>query len=100
MPYKLIPGHRALSILLVAIFLIPATVSAQTGYGGGGGGGGGGFITQLAGDANGDRRVNILDFNALLAAWGRTGGGLASDMNRDGVIDIFDFNILLANWDR
>lgn len=97
MQYKLIPAHRAISILLVAVFLIPAAVLAQTGYGGGGGGG---FITPLAGDSNGDRRVNILDFNALLALWGRTGGGLAPDMNRDGVIDIFDFNILIANWDR
>lgn len=99
MQYKLIPGYRALSILLVAVFLIPAAVSAQSGYGGGGGGGGGG-LAPIAGDATGDRRVNILDFNSLLAAWGRTGGGLAQDMNWDGKVDIFDFNILMANWDR
>lgn len=100
MSHKLIiQGHRALAVLLAAIFLVPAAAFAQTGYGGGGGGGGG-FITPVAGDTNGDRRVNVLDFNALLALWGRAGNGLAPDMNRDGKIDIFDFNILMANWDR
>lgn len=100
---RIVSLHTALPALIIAaIFLVPSAVSAQTGYGGGGGDGGsiGMFIATVAGDVTGDRRVNILDFNALLSVWGRMGGGFMADLNHDGRIDILDFNILMANWER
>ena len=63
----------------------------------GGGGGGGGFVV-VAGDINGDGRVDILDFNLLMAAWGTTGTNIAADVNHDGTVGILDFNMMLADW--
>lgn len=56
-----------------------------------------------ASDVNGDKRVDILDFNLLLASWDARNDGpfySGSDINRDGTIDIFDFTILLANFSQ
>ncbi|HVY72444.1 MAG TPA: dockerin type I domain-containing protein [Candidatus Paceibacterota bacterium] len=63
----------------------------------GGGGGGGGVISQV-GDLNGDGRVDIIDFNILISAWGATGTGLAADLNHDGSVGILDFNLLISAW--
>ena len=71
--------------------------------GGGGGGGGGGLIlgaTTSKGDATGDSKVDVLDFNTLLIQWGKTGTGLTADFDGNGTIDIFDFNLLLINWSK
>ncbi len=54
--------------------------------------------TPLIGDINGDGVVNILDFNALLVQWGKTGSDLSADLNHDGVVGILDFNILIIHW--
>ena len=74
---------------------------------GGGGGGGGGssytppvIPTTIKGDSNGDDKVDILDFNALLIQWGKTGSNLTADFDKNGVVDIFDFNLLLINWSK
>ena len=67
----------------------------------GGNGPVGGVGVALAGDINGDARVDILDFNLLFAAWGAGQNGpfySSIDLNRDGAIDILDFNMLMANW--
>ncbi len=67
----------------------------------GGNGPVGGARASSVGDMNGDGRVNILDFNLLLAAWGaRQARPFYSsvDLNRDGAVDILDFNVLMANW--
>ena len=80
----------------------PAAGSSGSGGSGGGGGGGGGgsFLPSpvVMGDATGDAIVNILDFNAVLVAWGSTGPSILADLNRDGVVDIIDFNVLIINW--
>ena len=80
---------------------VPPAPGGGGGGGGGGGSGGGGSVLPppaVVGDATGDSIVNVLDFNAVLVAWGTTGSSIPSDLNRDGVVDILDFNILLINW--
>src|SRR3989344_1466818 len=55
--------------------------------GGGGGGGGGSQVKRtLLGDSNGDRRVDILDFNTLMITWANRPNAFA------------DFNGLMVNW--
>ena len=73
---------------------------------GGGGGGGGGSIPGFpATGAVQGGLIGILDFNAMMVNWGRTGAlaaaGVAfnpSDLNGDGVVDVLDFNILMVYW--
>lgn len=79
---------------------IPA---APSGGGGGGGGGGGLPAAGRTGDITGpvsapDTHVDLLDFNALVVAWGTTGASVPADLNRDGVVDLLDFNLLIVNW--
>jgi hypothetical protein len=83
------------------------TTSSSGGSGGGSSGGGGGAApvaqtttSVVKGDANGDGKVDIFDFNALLIQWGKTGANLTADFDKNGVVDIFDFNLLLINWSK
>ena len=46
---------------------------------------------------DGDANVGIIDFLALLAAWGTDPGG-PPDFDGDGNVGITDFLELLANW--
>lgn len=77
-------------------------ISPSTTSGGGGGGGGGGGtrtvqVTQTAtSDTNGDSKVDVLDFVALMSGWGTKNTN--SDINKDGIVDIQDFVTLMANW--
>ncbi len=78
------------------------TTAPSTGGSGGGGGGGGSVITtqnntSVIGDINGDGKVNILDFNALLVQWGKTGTNLSADLNHDDVVNILDFNMFIIH---
>ena len=51
------------------------------------------------GDIDGDGVVGIIDFLALLAAWGPcTKDCCLPDLDLDGVVGIMDFLILLAEW--
>jgi subtilisin-like proprotein convertase family protein/6-phosphogluconolactonase (cycloisomerase 2 family) len=54
----------------------------------------------LAGDANGDRQVNLADFGILRANFGRNDDPLFSqaDFNYDGRVDLADFGILRQNF--
>ncbi len=47
-------------------------------------------------DFDGDNMVGVLDFLALLDAWGDPGG--PADLDGDGTVGIIDFLLLLANW--
>lgn len=58
------------------------------------GGGGGGRTRTASADLNGDGKIDLLDFNILMARWGTSGG----DLNDDDKTDLGDFNYLLANW--
>lgn len=58
---------------------------------------------QANGDITGpsgtpDNVVGLLDFNALVLAWGSTGASLPADLDHNGVVDLLDFNILVFNW--
>lgn len=48
-------------------------------------------------DANKDDKIDVSDFNILMANWGKTGTNVA-DFNGDNKVDIFDFNALMINW--
>jgi hypothetical protein len=48
-------------------------------------------------DANKDNKIDLLDFNMLMANWGATGSN-ASDFDGSGTVDILDFNSLMVNW--
>ncbi len=83
----------------------PAPAPVVTGGGGGGGGGGlliqplGMLTTGKGGDTNNDGKVDLLDFNAVMVNWGKTGANLA-DLSGDGVVDILDFNLVMVNWSK
>jgi subtilisin-like proprotein convertase family protein len=55
----------------------------------------------LAGDANHDRVVDTLDFNALAANFGRSNAQYPDgDFTYDGVVDTLDFNVLAAQFGK
>jgi GH25 family lysozyme M1 (1,4-beta-N-acetylmuramidase) len=55
----------------------------------------------LTGDANGDRTVNALDFNALASHFGFAGAGFAGgDFDFSGAVDTADFSALAARWNQ
>ncbi len=66
----------------------------------GGGGGGGGAIVTVSADANNDGKVDISDFVAVMADWGKSGLNLHGDLNHDGSVDIRDFVLLMAHWSK
>jgi hypothetical protein len=51
-------------------------------------------------DINGDGTVDVVDFLALLGAWGDCppAGECPSDINGNGTVDVIDFLALLAEW--
>ncbi|MHC4970569.1 MAG: hypothetical protein ACYTF4_18405, partial [Planctomycetota bacterium] len=52
---------------------------------------------QCPADVDGDGTVGVLDFLALLAAWGTDPGG-PPDLDGDNDVGVIDFLILLAAW--
>ncbi len=63
-------------------------------------------FVKIAGDANGDGKVDIFDIYAISAHWypgppaGILGYNYEIDINDDGAIDIYDLRIANANWGR
>ena len=55
--------------------------------------------TPISGDINHDGKVDIFDYNLLVADFGKTTPSPA-DINRDGKVDIFDYNILVGNFGK
>jgi len=76
----------------------------STGSGGGGGGGGSTTasttitLTAIAGDANGDNKVDKYDFALIMSNWGKTGSNVC-DFNSDGKVDKYDFALLMSKWE-
>lgn len=56
----------------------------------------------LPGDLDGNRKVDIFDYNILVTNFGKTGvaGFTPADIDRDGKVDIFDYNTLVTNFGR
>jgi hypothetical protein len=58
-------------------------------------------MPTLPGDANRDGRVDLNDFAALKASFGRANAGRRSgDLDRNGTVDLADFGLLKANFGR
>ena len=49
-------------------------------------------------DIDGDGRVDMNEFNRLMADWGPQPGGSPVDYNNDGSVDLLDFNLLMFHW--
>ncbi|NLF30482.1 MAG: hypothetical protein GX591_06305, partial [Planctomycetes bacterium] len=59
------------------------------------------LIANAAGDADGDRDVDLDDFVALKVGFGSSGGGIASgDFNLTGTVDLDDFVILKTSFGK
>ncbi|MFH0749454.1 MAG: endo-1,4-beta-xylanase [Candidatus Gottesmanbacteria bacterium] len=58
--------------------------------------------TQKTADINGDGKVNMLDYNILLANFKKTGipGFIPSDIDKNGKVDIFDYNVIVKNFNK
>jgi hypothetical protein len=54
----------------------------------------------IAGDANGDRTVDLSDFGLLKQNFGAAGGRPQGDANGDGQVDLSDFGLLKLNFGR
>jgi len=54
------------------------------------------------GDLNGDGKVDIFDYNLLVANFGKTGaaGFSPADIDKNGKVDLFDYNQLVANFGK
>ncbi|QDU72630.1 BNR-4 repeat-containing protein [Mucisphaera calidilacus] len=50
------------------------------------------------GDANLDRRVDLLDLSQLAASFGQTGGWADGDFDLNGIVNLNDLSILAANF--
>jgi len=52
------------------------------------------------GDLNGDGKVDMSDYNLLVANFGKTGsaGFSPADIDKNGKVDVFDYNELVANF--
>jgi hypothetical protein len=50
------------------------------------------------GDANGDSRVNLIDFSITAYWYKRVNPPLSADLNADDKVDLVDFSIMAFNW--
>jgi hypothetical protein len=53
--------------------------------------------SNLTGDVNGDRQVNLIDLTLVAANIGKTN---PYDLNSDGTINLYDIMIIVKNWGR
>ncbi len=58
-------------------------------------------ISKLVGDADGNNRVDIFDYNLVVSNFGSKGNDgyiPDGDLDRDGDVDIFDYNLVVSNF--
>ena len=55
--------------------------------------------TPKPGDLNADGKVDISDYNVLVANFGKTGTNIA-DIDGNKIVDIFDYNVLVGNFGK
>ncbi len=99
-------GECTFSTTKASYFLASHTVATPTptpsgGVGTSSSGDGGILATETVApkaDMDNNGKVDVLDFNTLMAHWGETGSNNIADINSDGEVDIFDFNLLMINW--
>lgn len=56
--------------------------------------------TLVPGDINDNGRVDIFDYNILIANFNKSGVGIAGDINNNNKVDIFDYNILVSDFGK
>ena len=56
------------------------------------------IVNWIAGDANGDGKVNILDASVIGLKWGSSDP--CADLNNDGKVNILDASIIGLNWGK
>lgn len=56
-------------------------------------------LPPLPGDINGDSKVDIFDYNLLIADFGKT-TPTPADIDGNGKVDIFDYSLLVANFGK
>jgi len=54
--------------------------------------------TNVSGDVNHDRRVNLIDFSILAYWYKRAAPPSTVDLNGDGKVDLVDFSIMAFHW--
>ncbi|MBI3576604.1 hypothetical protein HY086_01020 [Candidatus Gottesmanbacteria bacterium] len=57
---------------------------------------------RIPGDLDNNGKVDIFDYNLLVANFGKTGvvGFTPADIDKNGKVDIFDYNILVGNFGK
>jgi hypothetical protein len=48
-------------------------------------------------DLNGDDRIDVLDYTALISQFNRSNTTLSADLNCDGRVNLLDYTILVGN---
>lgn len=56
------------------------------------------FGEFVAGDIDGDNRINSSDWNRMKSDWGGKGKNTLSDVNEDGIVNALDWSFLNKNW--
>ena len=54
--------------------------------------------SSVPGDANDDRKVDMLDFNTVISHFAQTGSSISGDVNHDGTVNILDFNSVVSHF--
>lgn len=54
--------------------------------------------TPTKGDANGDKRVNLIDFSIIAYWYKKPNPPITADLNSDGKVDLIDFSIMAFYW--
>lgn len=57
-------------------------------------------VSAKPGDANGDGKVDIFDYNLVVSNFGKVGSNILGDVNSDGKVDIFDYNLVITNFGK
>jgi Tol biopolymer transport system component len=57
-------------------------------------------VIWIAGDANGDGKVNILDASIIGLKWNSNPADPCADLNNDGKVNILDASIIGLNWGK
>ena len=55
-------------------------------------------VTNIPGDCNADKIINLVDFSVLAFWYGKKDPPVCVDTNRDGIINLVDFSILAFYW--
>lgn len=56
--------------------------------------------TAKPADLNNDGKIDIYDYNLLVANFGKTGSNITGDIDHNGRVDIYDYNELVANFGK